>query len=231
MLIMWFIALSARLSVLVASSFSAIEGQEILQTDRHNVMLKVEFVESDRVTFASLVPTFDIRLRESEFLKYFEVLIWEEVSSVHFYEISNDFDRLYGYDIVSVDEDGFPIGYKRNAITEEEKIAYREQFLIKKYTNMPQAWTDECSYFLREAFMDIALYLVNRYPDSDHHLKYLGHGSPGGKLFFRLLRTGHAHEFLEFWRQTLGSPLGVIDMGGPCNKGSFAELDNFCDSC
>ena len=26
----------------------------------------------------------------------------------------------------------------------------------------------------------------------------------------------------------MGRPLGVIDTGGPCNKGSFSDLENFC---
>ena len=26
----------------------------------------------------------------------------------------------------------------------------------------------------------------------------------------------------------LGKPLGVIDMGGPCNKGGYEDLANFC---
>ena len=33
---------------------------------------------------------------------------------------------------------------------------------------------------------------------------------------------------LAHWTSELGSRLGVIDMGGPCNKGSFADLENFC---
>ena len=206
------------------ATFTAV-GQAI-----HNIMLKVEYVERDRVTFASFVPTWDIRLRASEFLKYYEVVIWEETSSVHFYEFPNDFDRYYGYDITSVDGDGFPLGYNRNDITDEQKIAYREQFLISKYTDMPTAWTDERSTFLKSVFMDIASYLVDRHPESEHHLKFRGHGGPGGRLFSGHLARDHAYEFLEFWSQSLGRPLGVIDMGGPCNKGSLADLDNFCDS-
>ena len=196
----------------------------------HNIMLRVGYVEANRVTFASLVPTIDIRLRESEFLKYYEVIIWEETSSVHFYEFPNDFDSDYGWDIRSVDEDGFPLGYSRNAITDQQKIAYREQFLISRYIDMPEAWTNARSTFLKSAFMDVASYLVNRHPNSDHHLKFNGHGGPGGRLFSGHLQRDHAYEFLKFWSVSSGKPLGVIDMGGPCNKGSFADLDNFCDS-
>lgn len=33
---------------------------------------------------------------------------------------------------------------------------------------------------------------------------------------------------LAHWTSELGYKLGLIDMGGPCNKGSFADLENFC---
>ena len=196
--------------------------------ENHNVMLNVGYVEIDRVTFTSLVPTLDIKLRESKVLKYYEVVIWEETSSVHFYEFPNDFDSWYGYDITHVAEDD-TLDLRRNDVTDEQKIAYREQFLISKYSGMPRPWISERSSFLKSAFMDIASYLVDRHPRADHHLKYNGHGGPGGGLFNGYLKKVHAYEFLEFWSQSLGRPLGVIDMGGPCNKGSFADLDNFSE--
>ena len=185
-------------------------------------------MEIDRVNFASLVPTLDIKLRESDVLKYYEVVIWEETSSVHFYEFPNDFDSDYGFELIHVEGEDTP-WMVRNNLTDEQIIAYREQFLISKYSGMPRPWTSERSSFLKSAFMDIASYLVNQHPGSDHHLKYNGHGGPGGRFFNGYLEKVHAYEFLEFWSQSLGRPLGVIDMGGPCNKGSFADLDNFSD--
>lgn len=198
-------------------------------TGNRNVMLFVGYVEKDRVTFASLVPTLDIQLRESEYLKYYEVIIWEETSSVHFYEFPNDFNSWYGYDITSVHEDG-TLGLRRNDLTDQQIIAYREGFLISKYMDMPEVWTDARSTFLKSAFTDIALYLVNRHPGSEHHLKFNGHGVPGDRLFSAHLARGDANEFLKFWSHSLGRTLGVLDIGGPCNKGSFADLDNFCHS-
>ena len=191
-------------------------------------MLTVGYVEIDRVNFASLVPTLGIKLRESDVLKYYEVVIWEETSSVHFYEFPNDFDSDYGFELIHVEGEDTP-WMVRNNLTDEQIIAYREQFLISKYSGMPRPWTSERSSFLKSAFMDIASYLVNQHPGSDHHLKYNGHGGPGGRFFNGYLEKVHAYEFLEFWSQSLGRPLGVIDMGGPCNKGSFADLDNFSD--
>ena len=147
-----------------------------------------------------------VPLKESEILKYYEVAIWDETSSVHLYEFSNEYDPLYGLSF---------------GVTDEQKITYREQFLISKYTDMPQAFTDERSAFLKSAFVDIASYLVSRHPNSDHHLAYQGHGGPGGALFELQLKYDHAHEFLNFWSQSLGRPLGVIDMGGTVYQRQF----------
>ena len=210
------------IAYLTCTTLNAIADNVPPASENHNVMLTVGYVQRNRVNFASLVPTLDIKLRESEVLKYYEVIIWEETSSVHFYEFPNDFDSWYGYDIIGVAANGH-FRLRRNNVTDEQKIAYREQFLISKYTDMPEAWTDERSAFLKSAFIDIASYLVNHHPRSEHHLKYNGHGGPGGRLFTGHLYRAHANEFLNFWTQALGRPLGVIDMGGPCNKGSFAE--------
>ena len=180
-----------------------------------NVFLRAVRVTQDWMPFASTGGwTAAVPLKESAFLKFYEVAIWEETSSVHLYEFPNDYDPSYGL---------------RTGVTAQQKIAYREQFLIRKYTGMPEAWTDARSEFLKAAFIDITSYLVDRHPSSQHHLMYSGHGGPGGRLFAGLLKYDHSYDFLESWNQSLGRPLGVIDMGGPCNKGSFADLDNFCE--
>lgn len=184
-------------------------------TENHNVTLRVVRVTTDWMPFASTGGwTQAVSVKESENLKYYEAAIWEEISAVHFYEFPNDYDGMYGH---------------RGGVTDEQKTAYREQFLISKYTDMPAAWTEARSTFMKSAFVDIAAYLVNEHPDSEHHLMYSGHGGPGGKLFAAQLYENHASEFLKSWTQALGRPLGVIDMGGPCNKGSFADLENFSE--
>ena len=57
---------------------------------------------------------------------------------------------------------------------------------------------------------------------------YSGHGGPGGKLFGAQMYREDAGKFLSHWHESLGRPLGVIDMGGPCNKGGFLDLETFC---
>ena len=57
---------------------------------------------------------------------------------------------------------------------------------------------------------------------------FSGHGGPGGNLFEGHLVYMDAGAFLESWTTSLGRPLGAIDMGGPCAKGGFDDLENFC---
>ena len=220
------------LSALVSLGWTGTMVREsTAQNKRHNVMLKVGYAEKERLAFASLDPTLDISVRENDFFKFYEVIIWEETASVHFYAFPNDFNPRYGWVIDSFDRDGFPLGMSRNDnISIRQIIAYREGFLISKYPDMPDALNGDRSTFLKLAFMDIASILVKRHPSSEHHLKFNGHGGPGGRLFQGYLESHDANRFLEFWSNSLERPLGVIDMGGPCNKGSFADLDNYCSS-
>ena len=182
---------------------------------RHHVILRVVLVTPDWVPYASTDGwTRAVPVKESGHVKYFEAAIWEETSSVHLYEFANDYDARYS-------RTGNP--------TDEESIAYREQFARFRHDGMPPPWTSQRSEFLRRAFEQFATYLTERYPDSEHHLMYHGHGGPGGRLFGSQLEYQDANGLLGVWRQALSRPLGVIDMGGPCNKGSFSDLENFCE--
>ncbi len=154
-----------------------------------------------------------VRIRESEWLKYFEAAIWEETDSVHLYEFDSDFDPLRG------GQPGMP---------PERAVAHREAYRISRATGLPPAGSPARSRFLQEAFTGFAEILAARYPDSDHHFMYSGHGGPGGALFAAHMRPPDANRFLASWTAALGRHLGVIDMGGPCNKGSFSDLKNFC---
>ncbi len=184
------------------------------QATSHNVMLRVVRVTTDWMPYASTGGwTSAAELKESDALKFYEVAIWEEISAVHLYAFPNEYDHLYGL---------------RGGVSDEQKIAYREQFRIREYTGLPKAYSSERSIFLKSAFMDIASFLSSEHPDSDHHLMYSGHGGPGGNLFDFQLYNNDAAEFLYHWTKSIAKPLGVIDMGGPCNKGSFSDLDYFC---
>ena len=110
-------------------------------------------------------------------MKYFEAAIWDETASVHLYEFDNDFNPSHDSD------------------TDSARIAYREQYVVRKHTGMPLDDADAQEEFLKAAFIDFAGYIVHRFPDSDHHLVYSGHGGPGGRLFAGLLRPQTATEF------------------------------------
>ena len=183
---------------------------ERLAPRRHNVILRVVRVTTDWMPYAAWGgwPA-ATQPKESAALKYFEAAIWDETASVHLYEFDNDFDP------------------HRDAGTDAARIAYREQYVVRKHTGMPSDGIARQD-FVKSAFMDFARYIAERYPDSDHHLLYSGHGAPGGWLFEGHLTREGAAEFLGAWRELLGRRLGVIDMGGPCNKGGFSDLENFC---
>ena len=177
----------------------------------HNVMVRVVRVTPDWHGYDTNGGWLSaVRVRESDALKFFEVAIWEETKSIHFYEFDNDFDPI-------------PHG-----LTPQQLTSIRETYAIMRFDGMPDPWTEARSQFIRQAFTDFTAYLAGRYPDSDHHLMYHGHGGPGGQLFAGLLSYGDADGLLRSWTQALGRPLGVIDMGGPCNKGSLSDLENFC---
>ena len=178
----------------------------------HNVIVRVVRVTPDwhgYVIQAGGWPS-AVPVKESDVLKYFEVALWEETRSIHFYEFDNDFD---------------PDGFDR---TPEQVTEHRESYAILRVDGMPDPWTDARSLFIKRAFADFTSLLAKRYPDSEHHLMYNGHGGPGGRLFAAQLTYIDANDLLAHWTRALGRPLGVIDMGGPCNKGSFSDLENFC---
>ena len=177
-------------------------------------MLRVVLVTEDWVPFSDAGGwTRAVLQKESDVLRYYEAAIWEETDSVHLYAFPNDYDGSFG-----LDED----------VPDADVIAYREQYAISVHSDMPEGWGDRRSDFLRIAFEDFVSRLVERHPEADHHLMYSGHGGPGGALFAGQLKHDDADAFLATWTRLLGKPLGVIDMGGPCNKGAYEDLANFC---
>ena len=183
---------------------------ERLAPRRYNVILRVVHVTTDWMPYASWGGwPGAAQPKESALLKYFEAAIWDETASVHIYEFDNEFDPSH------------------DSGTDSERIAHREQYAVRTHTGMPSSY-DARQDFVMTAFKDFAMYIAKRFPDSDHHLMYSGHGGPGGRLFGGILGQEAAAEFLGTWRDALGRRLGVIDMGGPCDKGSLSDLEGFC---
>ena len=183
--------------------------------ERTHVILRVVQVTEDWVPFSDASGwTQAVLQKESDVLRYYEAAIWEETDSVHLYAFPNDYDGLFGL--------------RRENVPDADVIGYREQHAISVHSDMPEAWGDRRSDFLRIAFEDFVSRLVERHPEADHHLMYSGHGGPGGALFAGQLKHDDADVFLATWTRLLGKPLGVIDMGGPCNKGAYEDLANFC---
>ena len=75
---------------LILSPLAVVHASE---TADHNVMLRVVRVTPDWMPFADTGGwTRAVPLKESEILKYYEVAIWDETSSVHLYELPNDYE-------------------------------------------------------------------------------------------------------------------------------------------
>ena len=179
-----------------------------------NVILRVVFVTEDWMPFHETAWSSEVPRKESEVLRFYEAAIWEETESVHLYAFPDDFHPWLEY---TAD------------IPEDQLIADREQHAISVHGGLPPKQdAGRRSEFLRRVFEDFAAELVELHPDAEHHLLYHGHGAPGGYLFERQLRIDDADAFLASWTARLGRPLGVIDMGGPCNKGGYDDLANFC---
>ncbi len=185
----------------------------------HHVMLRVVRVPPEWARFTEDNDGWSaaVMVKESDSLKYFEAAIWLEERAIHLYAFDNGFDPHAGL----LD------------LTPEEYVAHRESYRVMRITGLPlpppdDDYSEHVSAFLREAFKDITSYVVQQYPDSEHHLIFHGHGAPGGHLFEYHLFYDDANEMLAHWTAELGRPLGVIDMGGPCTKGGYEDLSNFC---
>ncbi len=186
----------------------------------HNVILRVVRVTKDWMPYASTGGwTMAVKngFKESEAVKYYEVAIWEETASVHLYAFDNEYDPFFD---------------SGSEMSDDEKIAYREARRLMKFDGLPSVDDSVArSNFLKNSFIAFAKYIVELHPDSDHHLMFNGHGGPGGALFAGQLGVADADLFLKHWTESLGHNLGVIDMGGPCSKGSVADLNNFWRYC
>jgi GGDEF domain-containing protein len=184
----------------------------------HTVIVRVVKVNPDWVPYTDTGGwTQAVTIKESEYLKYFEVAIWEEIASIHLYEFPNDYDGHYGY---------------RGNTTDDENIAYRERFALEVFTGLPGTdYPDERSEFIRNAFYSFIDTICDRYGKSNHGLVYSGHGGPGGALFETSLAPKHAQDLLLYWTTRAGKKLAFIDMGGPCNKGAYTDLSTFCPYC
>lgn len=142
-------------------------------------------------------------------VKFYEVAIWDDSLSVHLYAFPNDFDPSYG---------------EMEKLPTEERVRYRENYCIMKYSGMPAEVSDRGPFILA-AFTEFSRILVERHPDATHNLTYLGHGGSGGELFAQHMNRSQASLFLSHWTGMLGRKLGFIDMGMPCSKGSFQDLE------
>ncbi|MFO7636534.1 MAG: hypothetical protein R6W96_04420 [Clostridia bacterium] len=157
--------------------------------------------------------TGDVLNKDKDGVRIYEVAIWDDGLAVHMYALPNDYNPLYG-------------GMEGYSTT--QKVAYREQYCIKKFTGMPSDILAR-GPFLINAFTEFARVLVQRHPNATHNLVFTGHGGlvQGGEIFGVNMNYAQAETFLGNWKSLLGRKLGFIDFGMPCMKGSFHALEAF----
>jgi hypothetical protein len=179
-----------------------------------HIILSVVYVTKEWSPFTDISGwTQAVPVRESQGVKFYEAAIWEDTMSIHLYAFPNDFEPWYG-------------SIPGENVSDEEKVAYRESFLVKAFSGMPSDHAKRGPFVLG-AFSEFAKILVERHPDATHNLIYSGHGMPGGELFEAHLMPQDANAFLGNWHAALGRKLGFVDMGTVCTKGSFQDLEAF----
>lgn len=167
----------------------------------------------------------------SDDLIFYEAMIWMDSGVVTLYQFDNDYMPF-------TDMDG--------NVSDEEAFAYRESYAIMSFTEMPRVicdqvgvcewrdfateedpdtiYADETSEFLEASFTELGMELAKRHPAAEFSLTFSGHGSPGGHLFSSFMHEGDSYRFLRSWTESIGAKLSIIDLGGPCNKASVADL-------
>ena len=104
----------------------------------HTVMIRGVRVTPAWMPYASTDGwTSAVPVKESNKLKYFEIAIWDEISSIHLYEFPNNYDASYG-------------GGK----TDQEKIAYREQFCLRSFSGIPNQKDEKSWQEAKQIFED-----------------------------------------------------------------------------
>ena len=249
--------LDIRPKLIVFSTVLLLIGPKLLfALDSHFVMVRGVYVTPDWVKFDSGLTAWDraVSIKHSDRATYFEVAIWEEIGSVHFYEFPNDYEDNMVLEIPSREKYNLVPNYSRcylpsstspywdtnpkisDAMVNECKAElakdltdYRESFAVLKVTDMPaKSAKADRSTFLKQAIIQFLKIIVPRFPNSEYSLTYNGHGGPGGALFEGILSPQHSYDVLKTWRYLIGKNLAFIDMGGPCNKAGFSDLSTFC---
>ena len=209
-----------------ANAQSGSEGADFIITQNsglydHYVILRVVKVNDAWMEFEEVHGGWPaaVETRETEHLKFYEAAIWADDNSVNLYAFDDSFDSSYQY----------YFDFEANELKErpvEERVAHREQFLVKKFDQIP-ADGEAASSYLAAAFEEFFTIIQQRHPSSGLGLVYSGHGSGSGGLFANSIYPRDARELFIGATGKLDRKLDWFDLGGPCNEGQFEALMNF----
>ena len=185
--------------------------------DAHVVMVRAVSVPDEWTPFQK-TGGWDraVTIKESEFAKYYEIVIWEGIKAIHLYAFTDYYN-----------EDNNP-----NRDPYWNNWEYRETFLVEKVENIPDGGTPEengaRSLYLKNAIVGFVETIAEKHPLSEYSFTYNGHGAPGGASFELQISPQHTYDLFRSWKNLIGKNLAFVDMGGPCNKGGFSDLATFC---
>jgi hypothetical protein len=180
----------------------------------NHIILSVCYVTKDWSEFDSTLGggwSHAVINKELAGVKFYEAAIWEDTMAIHLYAFPNDYTETEEYRLFIEPEPDFDL------------VEYRESFLVQKFDNMPEEFTNK-SEFVLHAFTEFAKTLVERHPDASHNLIYSGHGGVD-EFLGQHLTLAQAITLLSHWHSALGRKLGFVDMGHPCSKGNFHDLE------
>ncbi|MDA8616889.1 hypothetical protein N9M23_01285 [Gammaproteobacteria bacterium] len=216
------------LSLLVCFLFAA--SGVVNALENHVIMVRgVQVSPSDGWSFSDFFTwDYAVKEKESEYAKYFEFAFYDDISAIHFYEFTNDYDPVWAV----------------NNLSKSDQIDYRESFLMFKASLdldiegefESEVWPQRValSGAVSNEIIRFVELIYSRFPESDYAFSYSGHGGPGGDILITdatsqgLISPKDSAKMLRTWTDIIGKKLIFIDFGGPCSKGGFSDLATFC---
>lgn len=140
--------------------------------ENHVIMVRgVQISPSDGASFSSFLSwDYAVKEKESEYAKYFEFAFYDDISAIHFYEFTNDYDPVWAV----------------NNLSEAERIDYRESFLMFKASLdldiegefESEIWPQRValSRAVSNEIIKFVELIYSRFPESDYAFSYQGHG-------------------------------------------------------
>lgn len=154
--------------------------------DAHVVMVRAVSVPDEWTPFQK-TGGWDgaVKIKESEFAKYYEIVIWEGIKAIHLYAFTDYYNEYNN----------------PNRDPNWDDWEYRETFLVEKVENIPDGGTPEengaRSLYLKNAIVGFVETIAEKHPLSEYSFTYNGHGAPGGATFELQISPQHTYDLFR----------------------------------